>query len=231
MIKKTKIKPISKVKKTKIEKSKNHIKKTLVWTILFFMLTYSVINHNTILEQLAVILSLGKVFSGATLLAITQDQTQSEINKETYQIEQEIFLLINEIRLENRLNQLQWDPFLGKLSRDHSYDMATNNYFNHTNLIGQTPSERAKIIGIRTQIITEKRIYTGVSENIGIMPRGIVKDLGIIITYKDIAAATVYDWMNSEPHRKNILENELFFTGIGVAFDGKENYLLTQNFQ
>jgi uncharacterized protein YkwD len=224
-------KKITKISKTKYHKHKNHIRKTLVWTILFFIITYTVINHNTILEQLGIIFSVGKVFTGATVQALTDEEFKSRIDKETYQIEQEIFQLINQIRIENNLNELEWDPFLGKLSRDHSSEMAEHNYFKHTNLIGESPSERAKKVGIRTQIKTETRIYTGVSENIGKMPRGIVKNLGIIITAKDVAAAAVYEWMKSEPHRKNILEEELFFTGIGVAYDNTGNYLLTQNFQ
>jgi uncharacterized protein YkwD len=224
-------KKINKIYKTKYHKHKNYVKKTLVWTILFFIITYTIINHNTILEQLGIIFSVGKVFYGATIQALTDEEFESRIDKETYQIEQEIFHLINQIRLKNNLNKLEWDPFLGKLSRDHSSDMARNNYFKHTNLIGQSPSDRAKIIGIRTQITTETRIYTGVSENIGKMPRGIVEGVGVIITSKDVAAAAVYDWMNSEPHRKNILEEELFFTGIGVVYDNTGNYLITQNFQ
>jgi uncharacterized protein YkwD len=220
-----------KTSKPKYHKHKNYIRKTLVWTILFFILTYVVINNSTILEQLGIIFSIGKVFSSTTFQAITNETSIAEIDKDTYEIEQEVFNLINFIRTENDLNELEWDPFLGKLAREHSLDMAEHKYFNHTNLIGQNPSDRAKIIGIRTKIITEKNIYTGVSENIGKMPRGIVKDLGIIITNKDIAAAAVYDWMNSKPHRKNILETDLYFTGVGVAYDGKGNFLLTQNFQ
>jgi uncharacterized protein YkwD len=220
-----------KTSKPKYHKHKSYVKKTLVWTILFFMLTYAVINNNTIIDQLGIIFSVGKIFTGKTVQALTDEQFKAQNDKETYQIEQEIFQLINLIRIENNLNQLEWDPFLGKLAREHSIDMAEHNYFNHTNLIGQNPSQRAKTIGIRTKIITEKKIYTGVSENIGKMPRGIVENVGVIITTKDIAAAAVYEWMNSKPHRENILEKELFFTGIGVAYDGNGNFLLTQNFQ
>jgi len=223
-------------KKSKIISKKhkiiqNRIRIILVWTLIFFIITYASINKNTIFEQISIIYSTCKIFIGSTIQVLTNHQFAPQINSETYEIEKEIFKLINEIRIDKGLNSVKWDPFLAKLAREHSEDMATNKYFNHTNLLNQTPIQRAKIMGIRTIIKTEKKIFTGVSENIGIMPRGIVQDIGILITTKDIAAGMVYSWMKSEPHKKNILEKELFFTGVGVAYDGNGKYLLTQNFQ
>lgn len=215
----------------KRKKIQNRIRIILVWTLIFFVITYATLNKNTLLEQISIIFSIGKVFLGSTLQVLVNQDFNTQINSDTYEIEKEIFYLINQIRLEKGLNSLEWDPFLAKLSREHSIEMATYNYFNHTNLLGQNPKKRAELIGIRTRIETEKKIYIGVSENIGIMPRGIVQDVGVLLTSKDIAAGMVYSWMKSEPHKKNILEKELFFTGIGVAYNGKGKYILTQNFQ
>ena len=63
------------------------------------------------------------------------------------------------------------------------------------------------------------------------MPRGVVQDVGVLITSEDIASGMVFRWMLSEPHRDNILEEEYYFTGIGVVYDGHGNYYITQNFQ
>lgn len=224
-------KPQPKKIRKKRKSHNNKVRIILVWTLIFFVLTYSVLNQSTLGEQLSVLYSSIKVFSGATIQVLTNQKIETEINSETYKIEKEVHRLINQIRIENGLNKLDWDPFLGKLAREHSIDMASNKYFNHTDLLGQDPTKRAKMIGIRTKIITEKKIYIGVSENIGIMPRGIVQDVGILITTNDIAAGMVFSWMNSPPHKKNILEKELFFSGVGVAYDGNDKYYLTQNFQ
>lgn len=211
---------------------KYYVEIFLILVIFFFTLTYAFINKDTINEQIEVLIEGGSFFAKtATFDSLNLTQGKKGYDKETYEIELIVFKQINTIRTNKGLNELKWDPMLSRLAREHSYEMAEYNYFNHTNPIGQGPTERAKVIGIKTEININGKIYTDIGENIGFMPKGIVKDVGVIITTKDIASAAVYEWMLSEPHKKNILEKDYLYTGVGVAYDGKGNYYLTQNFQ
>lgn len=208
------------------------IKFVLIFIIFFFLLTYTVINRHTIVKQIDIITEGSTFFAKtATHQILNLSEHKIEFDKQTYEIELLIFDEINNIRTESNLQPLKWDPKLSELARQHSLDMAKNNYINHTNLKQEDPTQRAENAGIKTTYETKTKIYTGISENIGFMPKGIVENVGVIITTEDIASATIYNWMLSVPHKENILEEEYFFTGIGVAYDEKENYYLTQNFQ
>ncbi|MCA9459507.1 MAG: CAP domain-containing protein [Nanoarchaeota archaeon] len=195
-------------------------------------MTYWVVNYDTISKQVEVITQGSSVFAkAATYEVLHLNQSKAGIDKETYSIELAVFSQINEIRRDRDFNELEWDPMLAKLARGHSFDMVENKYLNHTNLHGDGPNERAKLIGLKTRIETETKIYDGIGENIGFMPKGIVQDVGVLITNEDVAFAMVLQWMLSEPHKKNILDDDYRFTGVGVVYDGKGSYYLTQNFQ
>ena len=56
--------------------------------------------------------------------------------------------LVNEQRAVNGLASLAVDPALAALALNHSTDMATNNYFSHTDLTGEDPTARGNASGI-----------------------------------------------------------------------------------
>jgi len=204
----------------------------IVLIFIYFIMTYTIVNRETINQQIDLITQGGSFFAKtATYRILHLNKTHVGFDKDTYEIELLTFNDINDIREEVDLNRLQWDPMLAELARKHALDMAENNYFNHTNLKGLEPVDRANILGIKTTLETKTHIYTGVGENLGFMPKGIVKDIGILITTDDISSAMVYEWMLSEPHKKNILQKDYRYTGIGVAYDGKGNYYIAQEFQ
>ncbi len=204
----------------------------LILVLFYFILTYTIINKDTIGEQANIIYEGSSLFAKTTTYTIFSiNETKPGFNKETYEIEKEIFIEINYIRKEASLPELQWDPMLAETARKHSLDMARNKYLNHTNLFGMNPTQRAEELRIRTQIETQDLIIIGIGENIGLMPKGIVQDVGVLITNEDIAAAMIFKWMTSEGHRENILKSDYKYTGIGVVYDGKESYYITQNFQ
>lgn len=200
--------------------------------LFYFILTYSVVNSETISDQVNIILEGGSLFAKtATYSALHLNKTNVGYDKETYEIELLIFTQINKLRFDSGLDKLKWDPLLAQIARKHSLDMATNTYLNHTNLNGLNPTQRADKANFNTRLETKDLIIIGIGENIGFMPKGVVKDVGVIITTNDVASAMVLEWMRSEGHKENILKEDYIFTGIGVVYDGKENYYLTQNFQ
>jgi Cysteine-rich secretory protein family/Secretion system C-terminal sorting domain len=108
--------------------------------------------------------------------------------------EDEMLLLVNNLRSENGLPALRLNQNLNKAAFDHSKDMADNNYFDHAGLNGSNFGQRAKNAG-----------YTGFAygENIA--------------AGKSTVVATFDQWKNSPDHRNNILNKNINEMGIGHA--------------
>ncbi len=145
--------------------------------------------------------------------------------------EREIIRYTNAQRKRYGLLDLRYDPKLSEIALEHSLDMALGGFFSHMNTTGEDPHDRARRHGYN---IRKKmgfgRYREGVSENIGKMPVGIVRGVGFVNEDpSSLAEAHVDSWMESEGHRKNILDRECDLVGVGVAFDGTY-YIATQNF-
>lgn len=121
--------------------------------------------------------------------------------------EYQLFDLTNADRVNYGLSILSWDESVRKTAREHSKDMAVNNYFNHTNLEGQSPFDR----------MTEDDIaYRMAGENLA------TGQLSSIFAHEGL--------MNSLGHRENILNSEFERLGVGVAFNSKGQPYYTENF-
>lgn len=108
--------------------------------------------------------------------------------------EQTLIDLTNEERKkaeQDELKPLKMNPQLMEVARKHAANMAAQDKLSHT-LDDKNPVDRVKAAGYNSK-------YVG--ENISWNPA----------TPKEAVAA----WMDSEPHRKNILKKE--YTEIGVA--------------
>lgn len=58
--------------------------------------------------------------------------------------EQEIFLFVNQKRIELGITPLAWDERLAEISRDHAIDMLRRDYADHISPDGQSPADRLK---------------------------------------------------------------------------------------
>ena len=123
------------------------------------------------------------------------------------QFEIKVLELVNNERAKNGLSALTLDSALSNVARNHSADMAKNNYFSHTNLKGQSPFDRLKSAGIS---------YSYAGENIA--------------AGQTTPEAVVNAWMNSEGHRKNILSKNFKKIGIGYYQGGAKRHYWTQVF-
>lgn len=122
-------------------------------------------------------------------------------------LEQQLFDLTNATRIVHGLNPLTWDDAAHKTTRNHSSDMADNDYFSHTNLAGESPFDRLQADGITFHIAGEN-LATG-------QPSSIYAHEGL---------------MNSLGHRENILKEEYKFLAVGVAFNQTNQPFYTENF-
>lgn len=122
------------------------------------------------------------------------------------EIAQQIHVLVNQERARNGLGSLAWEPDLAKIALSHSNDMMKNNYFDHNDLQGHNPSYRLDCYNPRENIA-----WTD-GYNLDIVP-----------------AKMVSDWMGSQTHRDNILNNIDYGEGIGVAISGSY-VIVTEDF-
>jgi uncharacterized protein YkwD len=107
----------------------------------------------------------------------------------------QVLALVNEARASAGCRPLAADARLAAVAAAHSADMRDRGFFDHVNLAGLTPFDRAEAAGVSAR-----------AENIA---RG----------QRD-AAAVMTSWMNSPGHRANILDCGLTRLGVGIADGG-----------
>ena len=108
--------------------------------------------------------------------------------------EHQIFLLTNAQRQKYGLPNLIWSNALADVARAHSLDLAASNTFSHTGSDGSTPEQRIHRAGITLRFMGEN--ISGGRNN---------------------PAEAIRDWMVSAGHRKNILNIDAIYLGVGKA--------------
>jgi len=123
--------------------------------------------------------------------------------------------MVNENRISRGFRPLHWDSDLAVIARKHSKDMAQFNYFSHTNLRGQEPSDRARAHGYNIRKDQGNGWYTiGVGENLVARAWSHATEF----TPQGMAEVQVEGLMNSPGHRENILEEEYSRIGVGCSY-------------
>ena len=149
----------------------------------------------------------------------------------------ELELRIHQLVNEERSTPLGWDPNLAAIARSHSADMAGQNFFSHTNLRGQSPTDRGASVGYDCRKDYGSYYTHGLAENIfysslygqywAIAGKVVRKDY---YEMWELAELVVDGWMDSSGHRENILKDTYELEGIGVGIDATEQVYITQNF-
>jgi uncharacterized protein YkwD len=116
----------------------------------------------------------------------------------------QVLALVNQERAAAGCRPLAADSRLAAVAAAHSADMRDRGFFDHVNLAGLSPFDRAEAAGVPAR-----------AENIA---RG-----------QDGAAAVMDAWMSSPGHRSNILDCGLTRLGVGIA-DGRSGPWWTQLF-
>lgn len=116
---------------------------------------------------------------------------------DTADYRQKVIELTNEARSQNGESPVQLDNELAEAAQRKSEDMKENNYFSHT----------SPTYGSAADMLQEFDIeFTKASENIAAgqaSPQEVVEG-----------------WLNSEGHRRNILDSEVTHIGVGYTPDG-----------
>ena len=123
----------------------------------------------------------------------------------------EIFQLVNVERARQRLRPLAWDDDVANVARDHSRQMARQNFFAHQDPKGRTVVDRA-----------EQRDVRGWSK--------IGENLFMCDEIDGFERYSVRGWIKSPSHRRNMLNREWSTTGIGVYRSRDGRIYVTQVF-
>ncbi|MTT30699.1 hypothetical protein GMB86_01550 [Terrilactibacillus sp. BCM23-1] len=132
-----------------------------------------------------------------------ENQSNSALNA----YENKVVELTNQERAKQGLKPLQIDTKLSKMARDKSQDMKDKNYFDHQSPTYGSPFDMMKSYGIS---------YSTAGENIAAGQK----------TPQDVVNA----WMNSEGHRKNIMNSNFTHIGVGYVDGGAKGSYWTQEF-
>ena len=130
-------------------------------------------------------------------------QTSGEFS--AYQ--QEVLNIVNKERTSRGLSALKFNAELAKVATTKSQDMIDRNYFDHNSPTYGSPFDMMKKFGIT---------YKSAGENIAMGQK----------TPQEVMTA----WMNSDGHRKNILNSSFTEIGIGIAKDKNGRLYWTQMF-
>ncbi|WP_226584698.1 CAP domain-containing protein [Halobacillus litoralis] len=126
-----------------------------------------------------------------------KEDTEVQASSEVSAFEKQVVELTNQERAKQGLEPLELDTELSAVAKDKSLDMQQNNYFSHNSPTYGSPFDMMKQYGID---------YRTAGENIAMgqtSPEQVVEG-----------------WMNSEGHRKNIMNPDFTHIGVGHAENG-----------
>ncbi|QLG48681.1 CAP domain-containing protein [Natrinema halophilum] len=146
-------------------------------------------------------------------------------------VEDFVHAKVNDRRTDHGLEPLEWDGTIASVARAHSYDMATREYFSHTNPDGEGPYGRFSDVDDYCQGYGENIARTWIDRRTR-QPDGdgVVRHQ----TAEGLATGLVNQWMNSTEHRQAILEDgdvpQWDRAGVGVYIADDGAVFASQNF-
>ncbi|KHE71513.1 CAP domain-containing protein [Halobacillus sp. BBL2006] len=129
--------------------------------------------------------------------AAPKEENTQDVSSEVSAFEKKVVELTNEERAKQGLQPLELDTELSAVAKDKSLDMQNKGYFSHNSPTYGSPFDMMKQYGID---------YRTAGENIAMgqtSPEQVVEG-----------------WMNSEGHRKNIMNPNFTHIGVGHAENG-----------
>lgn len=126
-------------------------------------------------------------------------------------LENAIHQEINNQREQNGLKPLSYDQKLATIARNHSQDMALNNYFDHISPNGKGLLDRYREGQYPCFALSGENIQQNFADQ------------------SDLSNSIVDSWMNSPEHRDNLLSDNFYVEGIGV-YQQDNNVFITDDF-
>jgi uncharacterized protein YkwD len=142
-----------------------------------------------------------------SLFAALSAQTMEELGLRPEQLEEKLFLLVNQERSSQGLPELRLNPLLRSLAREHSKKMARERRLAHDFPGYDRLAVRARNAGLQ---------FLSIGENLA------VGDTFLIRLYHE-------QMLTSPGHRENILFAGFTDLGVGIELSG-DRYYVTQEF-
>jgi uncharacterized protein YkwD len=145
---------------------------------------------------------------------------------------------VNRTRRVHGLQPLAWNPALHPIALRHSEDMVRRGYFAHDSPEGDGFGRRYNRAGFQCKVPVDERRWLAGAENLAAVWRmegkrrwsdGREEIVGPRHA-DEIARRTVQEWLDSPPHRANLLKAEWRTEAIGVVVDREGKVVATQNF-
>ncbi|WP_458188851.1 CAP domain-containing protein [Haladaptatus sp. NG-WS-4] len=168
---------------------------------------------------------------GAEVVDVPDDRPESltDPNEPRFRrwVEFYVHIYVNEERIEHGLDPIEFDAGLRDIARNHSAEMARQNYFAHVSPSGEDPGDRYRD--------ADYYCLRGAGENIAYtyFDRRVRTENGTVVRYRtadELARGIVSQWMNSTGHRENILSENWEREGIGVYTTDSGRVFATENF-
>lgn len=145
---------------------------------------------------------------------------------------------INAARAAHNVPPLAYREDVQAVGRAHSEDMDRRGYFNHVTPQGVTPSDRMTQAGVTCASSEEGHVRQGVGENLFMLSRysrmDITESLGrrdttyVWDTVETLALDITQGWLDSPPHRANLLNPQFQAHGLGVFVGRRHMVYVTQ---
>lgn len=145
--------------------------------------------------------------SESTFEYLTSTSGPTEIEREQ-QLQKAIHRKVNEVRRSEGREALAYSPELAFVAKNHSTDMAENDYFSHENQDGESSSERVSAAGLNCRTTGENLAF---QDSAGPANR--------------TAENVVRQWMNSPGHKANMLRDQWRSEGVGVEINPNGLYV------
>lgn len=145
--------------------------------------------------------------------ASDDDESDPRANRalrEIVALEQKCLDEVNRVRRSYGLSRLDLDEELLEVARAYSRRMAEERFFAHEDPEGRTVRQRVERAGIRWRLVGENLAYSN--------------------GYTNPVAASLRGWMDSEPHKRNLLDPGFTQTAIGVWISSNGTVYFTEIF-
>ena len=130
--------------------------------------------------------------------------------REIAALEKECLQQVNMVRQAHGLFTLDFDEELLEVARGYSRRMAEEKFFAHEDPEGRTVRQRVDRAGIKWQMVGENLAYSN--------------------GYLSPVAASLHGWMESEPHKRNMLDPDFRQTAIGAWISSNGTVYFTEIF-
>jgi len=127
---------------------------------------------------------------------------KEKIESSKKSFEQEVLALVNKERKRRNRKPLKWNDQLAYAARYHAKDMAVDNYFDHPSQDLRKNGSHKTVCDVfeRMNKFVGKDVFSR-AENIAVGERS--------------PEEVMRDWMSSKGHRRNILDKDAKYLGVG----------------